>query len=143
MKRFLLLMTFIVSLLKAEMIRHDQYVCDTSTELDWQDAYHEDEEVVKTALWSEAVAYCQNLKLGSFDDWRLPSNRELLTLVDYENEVTAISEVFRHSAGFYYWSGTSYAMDKAYAWGVDFSDGKTNIGHKKRVKTFIRCVRTK
>ncbi|MCH9814212.1 MAG: DUF1566 domain-containing protein [Epsilonproteobacteria bacterium] len=143
MKHFLLFLTFTFSLLHAELIRQDGYVQDLTTQLDWQDDYSDNKDVVKTALWDEAVRYCDNLSLDGFDDWRLPTNQELLTLVDYETDSPAISKVFVNAAGFYYWSQTTYMMDKTFAWGVDFADGRTNIGNKSKVKTFVRCVRSK
>lgn len=33
--------------------------------------------------WADALAYCENLSLGGYDDWRLPNVKELQSIVDY------------------------------------------------------------
>ncbi len=34
--------------------------------------------------WDEAVEYCENLTLGGYDDWRLPTAEELFSISDFE-----------------------------------------------------------
>ncbi len=34
--------------------------------------------------WEEAVEYCENLTLGGYDDWRLPTVEELFSISDFE-----------------------------------------------------------
>ena len=33
--------------------------------------------------WEQALSYCENLSLGGRDDWRLPTAKELQSIVDY------------------------------------------------------------
>ncbi len=33
--------------------------------------------------WEEALAYCEGLTLGDHSDWRLPTIKELNSIVDY------------------------------------------------------------
>ncbi|MFI3200817.1 MAG: DUF1566 domain-containing protein [Eubacteriales bacterium] len=35
--------------------------------------------------WEEAVAYCENLTLGGYDDWRIPTVEELFSISDFSN----------------------------------------------------------
>lgn len=141
MFRIIILINVILLQLYAELIRDNGIVTDTKHDLEWQDDYLNEKTVLKTARWEEAVRYCEELDLGGFDDWRLPSNRELLTLVVYDNGAPAISEVFEYSASFYYWSSTGYVNDNGFAWAVNFAQGATNIGDKTKIRTFVRCVR--
>jgi hypothetical protein len=56
----------------------DGTVTDNNTGLMW--------EVVPMSghlSYDEAVEYCENLELGGYDDWRLPTNKELFNLSDF------------------------------------------------------------
>jgi len=64
--------------LNAFVDHEDGTVSDLATGLTWTqtDAGAEME-------WADALGYCQDLALAGADDWRLPSIKELHTLVDY------------------------------------------------------------
>ncbi|MFN2148387.1 MAG: DUF1566 domain-containing protein [Anaerolineales bacterium] len=73
--------------------------------------------------WEAALAYCENLDLAGYDDWRLPDIKELQSIVDYTRSPgatgsAAIDPLFQVSsitneAGQpdypYYWSSTTHA----------------------------------
>ncbi|WP_080682792.1 DUF1566 domain-containing protein [Sorangium cellulosum] len=49
-----------------------------------------------TFSWSDALAYCEKLNLADYTDWRLPSVKELLSIVDDPQSGPAIDrEAFR------------------------------------------------
>ncbi len=52
-------------------------VLDTRTGLMWQRAVP-----VERFTWVEAKAYAKGLRLGGYEDWRLPTKEELLSLPD-------------------------------------------------------------
>ncbi len=56
----------------------DNIVADYNTGLMWQ-------KVPSSASynWQEAVDYCEDLELGSYDDWRIPSNKELYSISNF------------------------------------------------------------
>lgn len=56
----------------------DGTVSDTATGLMWQTA---DDGTGRD--WEEALTYAENLELASYTDWRLPSTKELQSIVDY------------------------------------------------------------
>lgn len=59
-------------------------VRDNVTGLEWQ-------QVSTYGTWEEAVNSCGNLTLGDFDDWRLPTVKELSTLVNISKPNDGIS----------------------------------------------------
>ena len=80
--------------------------------------------------WNEANSYCQNLRLGGYSDWRLPSIDELSAVYDPSKSDT-FDYGFRprtyHIKGGiklsgWPWSGTR--QDSGSAWDFFFSDGQ-------------------
>lgn len=53
----------------------------------------------KGMTWQEALEYAENYSYGGYDDWRLPSVKELQSIVDYDRSPSftssaAISPLF-------------------------------------------------
>jgi hypothetical protein len=96
----------------------DGTVTDTATGLMWQQA-----DSGRGMDWAAALSYARSLRLGGRSDWRLPSAKELQSIVDYTRSPdktgsAAIDPVFRAStirneAGQTdfpcYWTGTTHA----------------------------------
>ncbi|MBD0777621.1 DUF1566 domain-containing protein [Maribacter sp. ANRC-HE7] len=59
---------------------NDETVTDNVTGLMWQKIPTTDE-----FTWEEAKEYCENLELGGYDDWRMPSAKELFSISDFSN----------------------------------------------------------
>jgi len=111
---------------------------DPSTNLMWEDTKHvEDGQVT----YLEADSYCETLKLGGHNDWRIPTLKELLSIVDYKRyEPATLQEFSRVDEDRLYWSSTEYANKSTEFWGVVFEDGDTDNAsaiYDRRV----RCVR--
>ena len=116
--------------------------------------------------WNEAKAYCAGYEEGGHDDWRLPTQRELMLLYVMNDQ---LSETYRlrtgSGAGFevddehpdvetaahiYYWSGATDSTkgEGTLAWSVGFCrdeddgayPGKVE-GYNKNYLNFVRCVR--
>ena len=75
--------------------------------------------------WFHALEYALLLSSDSyegFSDWRLPNNRELRSLVDYQYESPALPQghPFTNVQNSYYWTSTTYYYDTStpIAWGV-------------------------
>ncbi len=110
---------------------------DSSTGLMWQD--NSDAKTLKLN-WQDAVEYCQELNLDGYNDWRLPSIKELQTLVDISRHAPTIKEGFNNINSNNYWSSTLYDSDSR--WFIDFFYGNVG-GTANTYKNNIRCVRKK
>jgi hypothetical protein len=103
-----------------------------------------------TYSWYAAFDFVDALNADEFayhDDWRLPTAKELQSLVDYsrpnpeEPDVPAVSdELPGATAPAYYWSSTANANLDGNAWYVNFNFG--NVYDNIKVNDFhVRAVR--
>jgi len=107
--------------------------------LEWQD----NSEAKTTKLnWSDAKAHCQNLSLGGYEDWRLPTIQELQSIVDIGKKEPTIKRRFNNVTSSVYWSSSEGVSDAKYAWVVGFGYGNTN-GYAKSNEYSVRCVRAR
>jgi hypothetical protein len=90
--------------------------------------------------WAEAKAYCATL------GFRLPSVKELVTIVDFTNSAPAIDTATflgpYHAEDF--WTSSEAAGQPSLAWDVGFSGGDFGAGPGSGTKTYpslVRCVR--
>ena len=69
----------------------------------------------ETSEWEEALQYCENLVFAGHDDWKLPSNKEQVSMVDYRKMKPALDEMFFPNTDYkaYYWSRTNETRDAA------------------------------
>ena len=112
---------------------------DNVTGLMWQKAAPQG-----TYTWQEAVDYCDNLTLGGYTDWYLPTVRELSTLVDSsipQPGPTINTTYFPNTVASIYWSSTTDAGSTDYAWLVLFNGGYVN-NSLKASGSYVRAVRS-
>lgn len=138
----------------------DGTITDLNTGLTWEqkanDASVHDKD--RTYTFEEAVtlhiAALNTEMLGGFTDWRVPSVRELQSLVNFETHAAATSVAFMNACtalpcgpetcsctvpGFHWSSTTSHSMT-TFGWGVDFDNGFTSRSLKTN-KYYVRAVR--
>jgi len=87
-----------------------------------------------------ASKYCKDLIIDSYDDWRLPTYKELYYLADRKYYAPAINRNYFQEKGHWYWSSTEHAKYKNQFWYVRFDEGSDLYDDKSRVN-HARCVR--
>jgi hypothetical protein len=92
--------------------------------------------------WKKAMTYSASLTLCGFNDWRLPTCDELLTLVDRSKYSPAIDTTyFPECKSDWYWTSTLAAYSPAgCAWIVLFDNGSAGWGSQDCVFR-VRAVR--
>jgi hypothetical protein len=112
-------------------------VTDTSTDLMWQQDTPD-----YTMTWEDALSYCENSNIAYYTDWRLPSKKELISLVDYSRCNPAIDiSYFPDTFTPFYWSSTSTAYATGAAWVERFYEGYDFSSYKDNSKNYVRAVR--
>jgi hypothetical protein len=107
-------------------------VLDLTTKLMWQAATD------TAAGYEDAECACRHLRLGGFDNWRMPSLLELVTIVDYAKNIdpggtgTTVpatnSAIFPDTQLETYWTATAQgpgALGPGFPFVLDFSEGNT------------------
>ncbi len=113
-------------------------VKDPGSNLLWEDTPHVRETKITQP---RAREYCSELKLGGFEDWRLPTIHELLTIVDYKRVSPAIPKAFSYVEDeSFYWSKTRVADEDDAFWGVNFKRGASSKA-SEYYDRYVRCVR--
>jgi len=128
----------------------DGTVTDSESGLMWMQATADGNDdgtfnaVDDAMTWQEALYWCENLSLAGYDDWRLPTIKELHSLVDYEEMIddpVISTAYFPETVSSQYWSSTTAGTDyRDYAWFINFDCGELSRG-KKLYVYYVRAVR--
>jgi len=114
-------------------------VYDTKTKLTWQQAVSS-----STYTQAGAASYCSTLGLNGAT-WRLPTVKELVTIVDVSVASpgpTVDSTAFPGTPASFFWTSTLYAGASGLAWSVNFYSGDTDgYGVVSDASGSVRCVR--
>lgn len=113
---------------------------DNNTKLVWQ---RKDDQVSRDH--ETATLYCESLELDGYSDWRLPTVKELTTIIDFDEAAPAINEAhFSHTAvnaGSYYWTSTVHPEDADKYFNIDFRFGTINTLNSSSRANHVKCVR--
>lgn len=132
--------------------RYGDVVVDNVSKLQWQDNESIKKPWIIKANYTAkkynrtdgdtAATYCSNLRLGNFNNWRVPKVEELESIIDGGEDInkSVKSKVFKHKTSHYYWSSTTYKNLPSYALYVGFNFGYTNRNYKY-YSNYVRCVR--
>ncbi|HRI64773.1 MAG TPA: DUF1566 domain-containing protein [Polyangium sp.] len=117
-------------------------VLDKVTKLMWQ------REISPSGTnWIQAKTYCNDLELGGYDDWRLPTRIELVSIVDFTNEYgdPAINATaFTNTPIDWFWSSSPWPGSSSKVFVVNFLDGVTSSNFNTTNPANdcrVRCVR--
>jgi len=114
--------------------RSGDIVTDNITNLQWQD--NEDIKIVKKS-WKDAKSYCSYLSLGGYNDWRLPTIKELGSINDNIEYNPEINSIFVNVASQMYLSATEFvSKGSAYSWTTSFYHD-----FEGDAKPYVMCVR--
>jgi len=129
-------------------LNEDGITIDHVTDLMWQSSddnelynwYQASGTVDATYNPDGAVDVCGDLDIGGYTDWRLPSDRELQGIVNYQIMSPAIDlTFFPDTKASRYWSGTRYGSTNS-AWNTQFSSGVVAFSQRSS-NYYVRCVR--
>ncbi len=122
---------------KRDYTQNDYNVADNVTGLTWQD---NNDTNTTQSTYNQAFSYCNDLDLNFHRDWRLPSIKELLTLMDYSDVNSSIDDEFRYVSPSFYWSSTTLPNDSDYLFYGHFFYGHSDYVYEENYY-FVRCVR--
>ena len=101
--------------------------------------------VARHVTWRDAFGVIDKLntqRAGGHGDWRLPNIRELESLVDLNRDSPALpSAAIRGDVAEGYWSSTTSAYEKRYAWVLYTRDGAIGVGYKSQPDFCVWAVR--
>lgn len=114
-----------VSLLRGEAIR------DSQTGIVWEqspDFFY--------GTWTEAAAHCHSKNTGEQGKWRLPTIKELSTLIDSTQKDPALpaGHPFANIKSSIFWSSTPSETDDIVAWHVSFFSGEVVTDQKSQTR---------
>jgi len=113
----------------------NETVTDDQTGLTWQKVDRANN------TWESALIYCEGLSLAGKTDWRLPTFKELQSIVDYSAYAPAINtSYFPDTVATRHWTSSTNANNIGHAWLVSFHSGFVYFDVKTD-SDYVRCVR--
>jgi len=124
------------------LVAGDVVVLDLVTNLTWE---HHDNGVFAVRDQAGAQAYCDSVTFAGYDDWRLPTIIELVSIVDFTRNAPAIDPIaFAGTPSFAVFFAATPGLGSSSNWSVYVHDGTTTIFDAildPGAQTLARCVR--
>jgi hypothetical protein len=122
----------------------DGTVTDNLTGLTWEQKTEENEP--NTYTYSDATAYCNDLTLGGYSDWSIPTRKEYSTILNFARVSPALDTDYFPFYSYttpnevYYWTVSECYDDPTQVWKILMSFGLIEKGPKTDLNK-VRCVR--
>ncbi|GAM11249.1 hypothetical protein OR1_03560 [Geobacter sp. OR-1] len=130
------------------VINSDGTVADSSTGLIWKRCSEGlsgvkcEDGTVSTYNWKEAKKAAESSKFAGRQDWRLPTIKELDTIVEYQCSMPAVNQtVFPATPASNFWSSSFYSGYSNGGWNVNFNDGVRD-SCSMNYSLYVRLVRS-
>lgn len=98
-----------------------------------------------TYTWDNTEAFisaANSDNFGGFSDWRMPTVKELSTIINFSRYEPSINTVFfPETISLYYWSSTINAESNDLAWCIGFHRGYVKCNRNKSSNYYVRAVR--
>jgi hypothetical protein len=125
---------------------HGNSVADSATE--WVAVYDSQHDLTwtrrvlecGTVPWADAMKAAGNMRLFGMADWRAPTIREQLSIVDYERYEPALDTTYFDGDHGWSWTSTPAKSPSGYAWLVFLGDGHS-YRYLQSYRRFVRAVR--
>jgi hypothetical protein len=95
--------------------------------------------------WDDALNHVEILNttrgFAGSKDWRVPTIKELATLVEYDRQAAIDTRVFPGTPLKWFWSSTPYYRFSNRAWYVAFGYGEISTEHIENQGLHVRLVR--
>jgi hypothetical protein len=112
-------------------------VYDAETNLTWTASPLE----CGSVPWKDALKACANFRLFGKDDWRAPTVKERVSIIDYSKAGPALYSEFQAGGASYEWTSTPDAESPSdYAWLVHLHNG-TVARLYQAARLYVRAVR--
>ena len=92
----------------------------------------------KKMIYSDAVAYCENMDYLGHKDWKLPTIEQLKAITELSRRELYVKHAFKNIQEGIYWASTKDRYDEA--WYVDFDLGRWNTASYDH-QFYALCVR--
>ncbi|CAM4129925.1 hypothetical protein F901_03012 [Acinetobacter dispersus] len=95
------------------------------------------------------IAALNTAKYCGYNNWRLPTRTELISIIDYGHAYKSINPIFTNTRAGNFWTNASYpgysyitfTSDNSEAWSINFWEGGTRADKKDSLQ-LIRAVRS-
>lgn len=113
-------------------------VHEATQNLYWQDSSAVTE---KSFTQSEADTYCYYLIEDGYDDWRLPTVHDIMSLIDYSKETPALDSIFKNTGSGFLWTSTPCPICKAKTFAYEEVTGTFMSFDEVSSSFHTRCIR--
>ena len=139
MRILIILFIGFIGLCGETLYKKGSFVKDISHNLMWQDTK---DNTFMLGSQEEAIIYCENLSLGGYKNWELPTKKQYEYIIDNNRkDKLKIHKAFKNVVEFGYWS-SSRTWRNFGKYGYYFLVKSGSLYYENRTYSkFFRCVR--